>query len=123
MDQRGIKKTNFLLIINDKMINENISIPVTNKVSFYILHLMALLRTITDIPSPYEDFAWRVIKQISTSYNQIDRAPNIYWPLYFLICKKNIVEGGGAAPSSTQLNQEFLVNSRIFCQMVKSNKR
>ena len=78
MDQRGIKKTNFLLIINDKMINENISVPVTNKVSFYILHLMALLRTITDIPSPCEDFAWRVIKQISTGYNQIDRAPNIY---------------------------------------------
>lgn len=79
MDQRGIKKTDLLLIINDKMINENItSIPVTNKVSSYILYLMALLRTITDISSPYEDFAWRVIKQISTGYNQIDRAPNTY---------------------------------------------
>lgn len=79
MDQRGIKKTDLLLIINDKMINENItSIPVTNKVSSYILYLMALLRTITDISSPYEDFAWRVIKQISTGYNQTDRAPNTY---------------------------------------------
>lgn len=79
MDQRGIKKTDLLLIINDKMINENItSIPVTNKVSSYILYLMALLRTITDISSPYEDFAWRVIKQISTGYNQIDRVPNTY---------------------------------------------
>ena len=54
--KRGTKKINLLLIIKDKMINENITtIPDTNKGSAYIVDCMAFLRTLRDIPSTYKD--------------------------------------------------------------------
>ena len=56
--KRGTKKSELLPIIKDKMINENITtIPHASKVLAYILEFMAFLRTITDIPSTYEDLA------------------------------------------------------------------
>ena len=55
---RGTKKSELLPIIKDKMINENITtIPHASEVLAYILDFMAFLRTITDIPSTYEDLA------------------------------------------------------------------
>ena len=42
---------------------------------------MALLRRITDIPSTYEDLAWRVIKLIPTGYNEVDIVADTYRPV------------------------------------------
>ena len=95
--------------------------PDTKKVSTYILDFMAFLRTITDIPSTYEDLTWCAIKQIPTGYNQVDIVLTLTG-LYLLRRKKEMVKKGRIASPSTQLNQEPLVISRNFCQMVKTNQ-
>ena len=96
-----------------------ITISDTNKVSAYILDFMAFLRTITDILSTYQDLAWRVIKQIPTGYNRVDIIADTCRPVSIKM-QEIMVEAGRIASSLTQLNQEPLVISRNFCQMVKT---
>ena len=106
---RGTKKSELLPIIKDKMINENITIiPDTNKVSVYILDFMAFLRTMTDIPSTYEDLAWRVIKQIPTGYNRADIVADTYRPVSIKMQERD----GQGRPNRIIINS---VKSRTPC--------
>ena len=79
--KKGTKKSDLLPITKDKMTNENITTNLyNNKVSAYTLDFMAFLRTLTDIPSTYQDLAWCVIKEIPSGYNQVDIAADTYRP-------------------------------------------
>ena len=120
--KRGIKKSNLPPIMKDKMIDQDITIiPEINKVSAYILDFIVFLITITDILSTLEDLEWRVKKQIPAGHNWVDIVTHTYSPVSIKMQEK-MVEGDRIASSPTQLNQEPLVISRNFCQMVKINQ-
>ena len=80
--KRGTQKSALLSIIKNKVISEDIcTIRDTSKISAYILDFMALLKTITDTSSTYEDLPWRVIKQIPTGENRVDIVADTYRPV------------------------------------------
>ena len=46
-----------------------------------IFQILCFLKTITDIPSRYEDLEWHVIKEIPTGYNRVDIVADNYKPV------------------------------------------
>ena len=52
--------------------------PKKDKVSAYIIDLMAIIRSIVGLPDTYEELTWKILKALPTEYARVDIVADTY---------------------------------------------
>ena len=75
--KRKNKKSDLIGIILNYQ-TEEVHPKVENKSCVYILDLMANIRQIKDVPSTFEELAWRILKSVPRGYSRVDIVADSY---------------------------------------------
>ena len=57
---------------------DNTEFPQKSEVITYVVDLIALVRTITNIPGTYEELTFQLIRLLPTGYKHVDIVPDTY---------------------------------------------
>ena len=66
------------IIIRESTLMDNAEFPQKSEVIAYVVDLMALVRTITNIPGTYEELTFQLIRLLPTGYKRVDIVADTY---------------------------------------------
>ena len=66
------------IIIRESTLMDNAEFPQKSEVIAYVVDLMALVRTITNIPGTYEELTFQLIRLLPTGYKRVDVVADTY---------------------------------------------
>ena len=77
--RRSMQKSKLTeIIIQDSTLMETAEFPQKSEAMAYIVDLMVLVRTITNIPSTYEELTFQLIRLLPTGYKRVDIEADTY---------------------------------------------
>ena len=74
--KRSCQKSEFIKIVLSSYSHD--SRPISNSSSAYILDLVALFHSVTEVPDTYEQLIWKLLKMIPTEYHRVDIVADSY---------------------------------------------
>ena len=89
------------------------TLPEKRNVSAFLIDMMAVIRTLTEIPENYEDLTWKFMKALPRNYYRVDIVADTYKEMFIKLAERN----------KRGCSEKIIIQSEIFSYQVYNSTK